>query len=267
MGRQCRVDCICWEFLPPARSLQEKSSQTGWFLQQCRSWVAAKVAAKGPWVTIQADGWTGWITTIYCIHDYCGWKVYYDLTCASPLWQTGLVGWCHWSVQSVLGQGRGLSYGWHKCTRGDPDPYLQVYRLTESTPDLVRSSAWVTRLCRSSTWEKDRYLSWIWVKWVLAGTYKYPRYSWVSLKMAAPKHDILRHDYGYLHRSIIIFGSLALLLEDCNDLVTRTAPGKSHQSPSTEAACVLSSDKEWRIFETGKTPRREGVLNISWGSW
>jgi hypothetical protein len=57
--------------------------------------------------------------------------------------------------------------------------------------------------------------------------------------------------------TLLFFGRLPLSLKMATISSRGTAPGKSHHAPNTDAARVLSSDREWRILDTVRPPREK----------
>ena len=97
------------------------------------------------------------------------------------------------------------------------------------------------------------------------GTYGYPQpiiYFFTPLLQI----NIIHHVVIILSSSSVIetmillpFGRLPFSRKTAIISFCGTAPGRSHHAPSTEAARVLSSEREWRIFETVSPPREKAL--------
>jgi hypothetical protein len=57
--------------------------------------------------------------------------------------------------------------------------------------------------------------------------------------------------------TLLFFGRLPLSLKMAIISSRGTAPGRSHHFPNTDAACVLSSDREWHILDTVRPPHEK----------
>ena len=132
------------------------------------------------------------------------------------------------------------------------DLHPQVYRLIEYTPRFgqvirhrwSRSAGQVLVEMQVPTADLDH-----------ASTY---RYHWVC---SADSHNqVLSYN---IHTSdpsedtaktLLFFGCLPLSLKMAMISSHGTAPGRSHHIPSTDATWVLSSEREWHIFDTVRPP-------------
>ena len=69
---------------------------------------------------------------------------------------------------------------------------------------------------------------------------------------------------------LLPFGRLLFSLKTVIISSRGMAPGRSHHAPSTEAARVLSSESECRIFETVRPPRenaRSTSVDVAVDNW
>jgi hypothetical protein len=99
---------------------------------------------------------------------------------------------------------------------------------------------------------------------VLVGTHKYLQVKNVIFHMLRRKiliyQDITTSGSSEPVTVILLsFGRLALSRKTAMTSSCGTAPGKSHQAPRTEAARVVSSESEWRIFDTVSLPREKAL--------
>ena len=135
---------------------------------------------------------------------------------------------------------------------GDPDPYPQVHRCHKRKPRLAQVQYHPTD-------DSDPQVK------VPIGTYGYPQpiiYFFTPLLQI----NIIHHMVIILSSSSVIetmillpFGRLPFSRKTAIISFRGTAPGRSHHAPSTEAARVLSSEREWRIFETVSPPREKAL--------
>jgi hypothetical protein len=100
--------------------------------------------------------------------------------------------------------------------------------------------------------------------WVLVSTHKYLQVKNVIFYMPQTKiliyQDITTSASSEPVTVILLpFGRLALSRKTAMTSSRGTAPGKSHHAPRTEAAHVLSSESEWRIFDTVSPPREKAL--------
>ena len=97
------------------------------------------------------------------------------------------------------------------------------------------------------------------------GTYGYPQ-PIIYFFTLLPHINIIHHVVIILSSSSVIktmillpFGHLPFSRKTAIILFHGTAPGRSHHAPSAEAARVLASEREWRIFKTVSPPRKKAL--------
>ena len=109
---------------------------------------------------------------------------------------------------------------------------------------------------------KSKYLSWIWVMWVLISTHKYPQ-QLVQIYLTCDSkwwQKLLHYDTTISDISegrdnmLLSFGCLPLSLKTSIISSRGTAPARSHHAPSTDTAQVLSDESECCIFKTVNLP-------------